>query len=81
MGRTSKTVKFIFHSSLRHSSEVEELEAKGHTVCQMTDEQEQYMFLGPNCWRMTLSQIAYLDLALKEARKSMYPKEAHDNDA
>jgi hypothetical protein len=30
---------------------------------------------------MTLSQIAYLDLALKEARKSMYPKEAHDNDA
>lgn len=81
MGKTPKPLTILVHPSLANSPEILELAAKGHEIhtepsmSMIAQHWQDYdLVLGPTCWRMDASMLAYLDLAIKGARTVKYPK-------
>ncbi len=81
MGKTSKPLTLVVHTSLRAKleSQLALLQAQGHRVVYLTDEVDgEYvanadLVLAPNAWRMLPELTKYLDAAIKGARVTAYP--------
>ena len=72
MGKASKLLTIVVtEPEMAHWSEVQKLEAQGHTVLQMGMPHVD-VIIGPNCWMMDEALKKYLPLAMRAARERKY---------
>lgn len=77
MGKTPKPLTFLVTGELILTPEIQALSEKGHRVIwlQWAPKDEPDIILSSRAWRMNLTLLKYLGVAVKAARSQRYSKD------